>query len=95
HWVGNWAAIALDAAGNVRVAYQDGTTLDLVYAIRDAGGWNVEILARRLYGDAFEGAYGFYTDQVMNAAGDLAHISNFKHNLRTDPYSSSIDLRVR
>ena len=95
HWVGNFAALAVDDGGQVRLAYQDGTSLDLDYAIRNSAGvWTVEILARKLAGDAFEGAYGFFVDQVMNAAGDLAHVSNFKHNLRTDPWSSQIDLRV-
>ncbi len=96
HWVGNYASILLDTAGNVRLAYQDGTSLDLDYAIRNpAGVWAVEVLARKLAGDAFEGAYGFFADQVMNADGDLAWVSNFKHNLRTDPYSSKLDLRAR
>ncbi len=95
HWVGNFASVAVDAAGNARVAYQDGTTQDLLVAVRNPGGvWTVSVLARKLSGDAFEGAYGFYVDQVLSAAGDLIHISNFKHNLRTDPYSSIIDLRT-
>jgi len=78
------------------VAYQDGYTTDLDYAIRNgAGVWSVEIIARKLDENAFVGAYGFFTDQIMNQAGDLAQVSNFKHNLRTDPWTSAIDLRVR
>jgi len=96
HWVGNYASITVDAAGDVRVAYQDGYTTDLDYAIRNgAGVWSVEIIARKLDENAFVGAYGFFTDQIMNQAGDLAQVSNFKHNLRTDPWTSAIDLRVR
>jgi len=96
HWVGNFGALLVDASDEVRVAYQDGTTQDLVYAIRNGAGiWTVEILARKLADELFIGAYGFFIDQALNADADLAHISNFKHNLRTDPWSSAIDLRVR
>ncbi len=55
--------------------------------------------ASRLYwtimGSVVFGAFGFFTDQVMNQAGDLAIISNFKHNLRTDPWTSGIDIRTK
>ena len=94
HWVGNFAKVLVDEDGNVRVAYQDGTSLDLVVATRNAAGvWTAEILARKLSGDLFEGAYGFFTDEVLGEGG-IVHISNFKHNLRTDPPSSTIDLRT-
>ncbi len=96
HWVGNFASLAVDSSGVTRVVYQDGTTLDLVYAERSQPGlWGTEILVRRLYENLFVGAYGFFAKIVMDAAGDMAHISNFRHNLRTDPWSSRIDLRVR
>lgn len=95
HWVGNFARVAVDPTGHARLAYQDGTSLDLVVATRDPGGvWSLEILARKMAGDAFHGAYGFFVDQVLDGAGELMHISNFKHNLRTDPPSSAIDLRT-
>ncbi len=95
HWVGNFARVAVDPFGNARVAYQDGTSEDLVVAVRNPGGvWTVEILARKQSDDNFVGAYGFFVDQVLSEAGDLIHISNFKHNLRTDPWSSEIDLRT-
>lgn len=95
HWVGNYLSTIADDTGAVRVAYQDGTSLDLVYAVRGPGGWSVEILARRLHGDAFDGNYGFFTDQVLDVSGTQAIVSNFKHNLRTDPWSSGIDLILR
>ena len=95
HWVGNFARVAVDPAGNARLAYQDGTSLDLLVAVRDnAGLWTVEILARKQVAENFLGAYGFFVDQVLSQAGDLIHITNFKHNLRTDPFSSIIDLRT-
>ncbi len=95
HWVGKYARVVVDPFGNARVAYQDVTSLDLVVAVRDPGGqWTVEILARKLPGEDFVGAYGFFVDQVLSQAGDLIHISNFKHNLLTDPWSSEIDLRT-
>lgn len=95
HWVGNFSTILVDPLGYPRVVYQDGTSLDMLYAMRNAVGvWNVEILARKLPGEAFDGAWGFFTDQVMSPAGDLAIISSFKHNLRTDPWASGIDIRT-
>lgn len=95
HWVGNFARVLVDAAGNVRVAYQDGTSLDLVVAVRSpAGVWNLSLLARRGEGASFTGNWGFFVDQALDASGQVVHISNFKHNLRTDPWSSAIDLRV-
>ncbi len=98
HWVGNFSTILVDSLGYPRVVYQDGTSLDMLYAMRNAAGvWTVEIIARKLSGESFNGAWGFFTDQVMNSAGDLAIISNFKHNLRTDPdpYESGIDIRTK
>jgi hypothetical protein len=96
HWVGNFSTILVDPLGYPRVVYQDGTTQDMLYAMRNAAGiWNVEIIARKLTGTSFVGAYGFFTDQVMNQAGDQAIISNFKHNLRTIPWSSGIDIRTK
>jgi hypothetical protein len=95
HWVGNYASLLADSLGNVRVVYQDGTSSDMVYATKSGGGWTVEILAKKLEGAAFEGAYGFFADQVMNQGGNLAIVSNFKHNLRTDPPSSQIDIRTK
>jgi hypothetical protein len=95
HWVGNFSSLIVDASGEVRIAYQDGTTSDLVYATKFGGGWSIEILARKLAGDAFDGAYGFFADQVMDNGGGFAVVSNFKHNLRTDPPSSDIDIRTK
>ncbi len=96
HWVGNFNKLVVDAAGEVRVAYQDGSALDLVYAVRNAAGiWNLEILARKLADAQYDGAHGFFIDQILNAAGNLAHISYFKYNLRTDPWSSELELLVR
>jgi hypothetical protein len=96
HWVGNFSTILVDSLGYPRVVYQDGTSLDMLYAMRNAAGvWTVEIIARKLAAELFDGAWGFFTDQVMNQAGDQAIISNFKHNLRTDPWSSAIDIRTK
>jgi hypothetical protein len=96
HWVGNFSTILVDSLGYPRVVYQDGTSLDMLYAMRNAVGvWNVEIIARKLPDESFDGAWGFFTDQVMNSTGDLAIISNFKHNLRTDPWTSGIDIRTK
>ncbi|HOX46145.1 MAG TPA: hypothetical protein PK668_21255 [Myxococcota bacterium] len=95
HWVGNFARLVVDPLGNARVAYQDGTSLDLVYATRSpAGVWSLEILARRGSDATFQGNFGFFVDQALNATGETAHVSNFMHNLRTDPWSSGIDLRT-
>ena len=96
HWVGNFSTILVDPLGYPRVVYQDGTSLDMLYAMRNAAGvWTVEIIARKLAAELFDGAWGFFTDQVMNQPGDLAIISNFKHNLRTDPWTSGIDIRTK
>jgi len=95
HWVGNFARILVDPSGNARIAYQDGTSLDLVVATRSpAGLWTLEILARRGADATFAGNFGFFIDQVLDATGETAHVSNFMHNLRTDPWSSRIDLRT-
>lgn len=95
HWVGNFANLVVDGAGNARVVYQDGTSLDLVVAVRNgAGVWSVQILVRKFSDPAFDGTFGFFADQVLSAAGDVMQVSNFKHNLRTDPRSSDIDLRT-
>jgi hypothetical protein len=95
-WVGNFSTILLDPLGYPRVVYQDGTSHDMLYAMRNAAGvWTVEIIARKIPEPNFDGAWGFFTDQVMNQAGDLAIISNFKHNLRTVPWSSAIDIRTK
>ena len=94
--MGNFSTILVDPLGYPRVVYQDGTSLDLLYAMRNAAGvWNVEIIARKLSAENFVGAYGFFTDQVMNATGDLAIIGEFKHNLRTDPWNSGIEIRTK
>jgi hypothetical protein len=96
HRVGNFATIRVDSWGCPRVVYQDGTSLDMLYAMRNAAGvWNVEIIARKLAAENFDGAWGFFTDQVMNSAGGMAVIGNFKHNLRTDPWTSGIDIRTK
>jgi hypothetical protein len=96
HWVGNFSTILVDSLGYPRVVYQDGTSLDMLYAMRNAAGvWTVEIIARKLAAELFDGAWGFFTDQVMNQPGDQAIISNFKHNLRTDPWTSGIDIRTK
>ncbi|MBN2497928.1 MAG: hypothetical protein JXR96_25260 [Deltaproteobacteria bacterium] len=94
HWVGNFSSLVVDSAGNARIAYQDGTSLDMLHATRGgAGTWQLEIIARKLAEDAFDGAYGFFIDQALDGA-DTAIITSFKHNLRTEPYSSAIDLRT-
>ena len=96
HWVGNFSTILVDPLGYPRVVYQDGTSLDMLYAMRNAAGiWNVEIIARKIPEPNFVGNFGFFTDQVMNQAGDLAIISNFMHNLRTVPWTSGIDIRTK
>jgi hypothetical protein len=98
HWVGNFSTILVDPLGYPRVVYQDGTSLDMLYAMRNAAGvWTVEIIARKIPEPDFDGNWGFFTDQVMNQTGDLAIISNFKHNLRTapDPWTSGIDIRTK
>jgi len=93
HRVGNFTSLLVDTDGVVHLVYQDGTTLDLVRASRQAAGvWSVQVLARRLYGAEFVGAYGFFTDQALTPDGRVV-ISNFRHNLRTDPWSSQIELR--
>jgi hypothetical protein len=96
HWVGNFAKIVVDDMSTPRVAYQDGTNLDMVYAEQNQGGvWEKEIIARRQYEDQFDGAFGFFIDIAVNSAGDQVFISHFKHNLRTDPWSSELILILK
>ncbi len=94
HWVGNFPRVVADSSARVRVAYQDGTTEDLLHGTRAPDGtWNLEIVARKEIAENFVGAYGFFVDMVLTADEDSL-ISNFKHNLRTEPFSSAIDLRL-
>lgn len=64
HYIGADPALAVDTLGQVRVAYQDGTTGELRYARRQPGGGWVRATLRGAEAP-YEGTFGFYTDQIV------------------------------
>lgn len=65
---GAYPALALDAGGRAHVAYYDAGTHDLHYAVREAGGWQVEVADGRDY-------VGLDAALAVDADG-YAHISH-------------------
>lgn len=65
HYIGADPALGVDALGRVRIAYQDGSTGELRYATRQAGGGWVRTTLRGAE-TPYEGTFGFYTDQITS-----------------------------
>ncbi len=64
HEIGADPAVVVDALGQVRIAYQDGTTGELRYARRQPGGGWIRATLRGAE-MPYEGTFGFYTDQLV------------------------------
>lgn len=78
--IGADSALVVDQGGEVRIAYQDATRLDLRYARRGASAtWTSVTLA----GDEtpYRGSFGFYTDQVLDRSGTNPAVSSYRYFL--------------
>ncbi len=87
--VGQDAAILIDDAGQVRIAYQDATFHDLLLArANEAGSWDILTLA----GDesAYAGAFGFYARHL--GIGGQSVVVHFKYNRQVEPAANGVVL---
>jgi hypothetical protein len=81
HLVGDSSSIQT-AAGNILIAYQDSTVLQLRLARHPPDGkWSHELVAG--HDDPFKGAYGFWAN--LRVAGGKGVISSYAINQMPDP----------
>ncbi len=94
HVEGNFAKVVIDQSGQPRVAYQDGTSLDLLYATRLAAGvWNLEVLDRSVPGTGV--ANGFFVNQMLLPDGARSYITHFQYQAKKGPEGSGIQIQVK
>ena len=81
HLVGDSSSIAA-ASGQIVIAYQDSTAVQLRLALRDntTGKWTSQVVAG--HANPFAGAYGFYAD--LKVANGRAIISSYAINQQND-----------
>jgi|GEM_PF-1172585 len=83
HLVGDSSSIQI-ASGQVLIAYQDSTTVQLRLAARAMDGkWTLNSIAGHAKGAQFGGSYGFYAD--LKLAGVRGVVSSYAINQSVDP----------
>ncbi|HXU06721.1 MAG TPA: hypothetical protein VN903_37455 [Polyangia bacterium] len=82
--VGLYQSLALDAAGNPRVAYTDSTNADLKYAAWDGTGWRIETVERA-------GNTGAYPSLALDAQGRprITYYDITNHAIRFAEYAGT------
>jgi hypothetical protein len=83
--VGEFAALALDAQGNPRIAYYDGTNHHLKYASKDGASWTVETV------DA-TGNVGLYPSLALDTQGNPRIAYWDEHNQELKYASAAVEL---
>jgi hypothetical protein len=82
-------ALAVRSDGTVVVAYQDGTTGELLMAVEEGDGFTRSTLGGGSTA-AYDGWYGFSTD-VVGRGSSAPVVSTFRRDLDPDPADEGLE----